>query len=50
MFILEGLLMIVVLAITFWMFIGGVDSSKADEIERQMDLEALKKLKKGKVR
>lgn len=46
---MEGLVMIVVLMVVFWMFIGGVDSSEADEKERQMDIEALKRLKRGKV-
>ena len=50
MFILEGLVMIAVMALAFWMVIGAPDKCEGDEIERQMDLEALKKLKKGKMR
>jgi preprotein translocase subunit YajC len=46
---MEGLVMIVVLMVVFWMFVGAADSSEADEKERQMDIEALKRLKKGKV-
>lgn len=49
-FILEGLVMIAVMALAFWMVIGAPDKCEGDEIERKMDLEALKKLKKGKMR